>query len=216
MRLLQTLPLCSKAKTINGSGSTENGVCCQNGNLTITGDGILKQKTSVFTLQQRYHYDYRRRRNPGCRRCENDVTAIQWRDTAEEEWHPNLVALDTLRGYMAERKRQLTERKTVLTAKTVLTEKTVLMERTVLTVKTALTEKTVLMERTVLTAKTVLTEKTVLTVKTALTAKTVLMERTVLTAKTALTVKTVLTAKTVLTEKTVLTAKTALTEKARY
>lgn len=80
----------------------------------------------------------------------NNGTAIQWRDTAEEEWH-DLVALNTLRG---------TDGKTVLT------------ERTVLTAKTVLTEKTVLMERTVLTAKTALTEKMVLTVKTALTAKT--------------------------------------------
>lgn len=58
----------------------------------------------------------------------NNGTAIQWRDTAEEEWH-DLVALNTLRG---------TDGKT---AKTVLTVKTALTERTVLTAKTVLTEK---------------------------------------------------------------------------
>lgn len=71
----------------------------------------------------------------------NNGTAIQWRDTAEEEWH-DLVALNTLRG---------TDGKTVLMERTVLTAKTVLTEKTALTAKTVLTERTVLTEKTVLT-----------------------------------------------------------------
>ena len=72
----------------------------------------------------------------------NNGTAIQWRDTAEEEWH-DLVALNTLRG--TDGKNGLNG-KDGLDGKNGVDGKTVLMERTVLTAKTALTAKMVLTE----------------------------------------------------------------------